>query len=88
MFLINFGFITSIADASLFIYNCAGIVIYFLVYVDDILITGNYHSAVSNFIRLLNNRFSLKDLGLLQHFLGVEVIHNPSGLFLRHIFDV
>ncbi|KAG8381267.1 hypothetical protein BUALT_Bualt06G0104800 [Buddleja alternifolia] len=35
--------------------------------------------------------FSLKDLGMLHQFLGVEVIHTPTGLFLsqhRHIADL
>ncbi|KAK2966557.1 hypothetical protein RJ640_014526 [Escallonia rubra] len=39
----------------------------------------------------LDLRFSLKDLGPLHHFLGVEVIPTPGGLFLsqhRHINDL
>lgn len=58
---------------------------------DDILITGNNNSATSGFIRLLNNNFSLKDLGMLQYFLGAEVIHTSGGIFLCqriHISDV
>lgn len=90
-FLTHCGFKKSLADPSLFIYNTNHIISYFLVYVDDIVLTGNNSSFLSQFISALSNKFSLKDLGMLHHFLGVEVIPTPSGLFLsqhRHIQDV
>lgn len=68
-------------DASLFIYSKNGILGYFLVYVDDLILTGNDNSF-SKFIRDISQRFSVKDLGSLHHFLGVEVIPTPSGLLL------
>ena len=40
-FLFNLGFINSKSDTSLFIYQCRLVTIYFLVYVDDLLVTGN-----------------------------------------------
>ena len=40
-FILNFGFINSKFDTSLFIYQCRSVTIYFLVYVDDLLVTGN-----------------------------------------------
>ena len=40
-FLLSYGFINSKTDTSLFIYNTGGILAYFLVYVDDLLFTGN-----------------------------------------------
>lgn len=46
---------------------------------DDIIVTANNSSAIENF---LANRFSLKDLGNLTYFLGVEVLPHPNGLFL------
>ena len=42
--------------------------LYMLVYVDDIIITGNNPSAISWFITSLSTRFSLKDLGDLSFF--------------------
>lgn len=38
-YLISVGFRNSIADPSLFLYNCKGISYYLLVYVDDIIVT-------------------------------------------------
>ncbi|KAL9997723.1 putative RNA-directed DNA polymerase [Helianthus debilis subsp. tardiflorus] len=81
-FLLHLGFKKSLADPSLFIYNRGGTVCYFLVYVDDIVITGNTDSFVQKVIRSLSDKFSIKDLGMLHHFLGIEVISTVNGLFL------
>ncbi|KAF5445194.1 hypothetical protein F2P56_034261 [Juglans regia] len=69
-------------DSSLFIYNYGSSTCYFLVYVDDLVITGNDPKFVTSIIQQLGARFSLKDLGNLHYFLGVEVIPTPQGLFL------
>ncbi|RVW54104.1 Retrovirus-related Pol polyprotein from transposon RE1 [Vitis vinifera] len=61
-FLLQFGFINSIADTSLFIFNNHGTILYLLVYVDDSIITGNNVEAAQTFIQQLSQRFSLKDL--------------------------
>lgn len=81
-FLLKFGFIRSVADSSLFYFCKDGLTLYFLVYVDDIIVTGNSAAFVATFIRKLADEFSLKDMGPLSHFLGVEVISTPTGLFL------
>ncbi|KAI3694073.1 hypothetical protein L1987_77032 [Smallanthus sonchifolius] len=82
-FLLNRGFHNSRADTSLFIYNHQGILIYLLVYVDDIIITGNNENFINNFTSCLNKEFKIKDLGSLNFFLGLEVHHTKSGLFLN-----
>ena len=51
-------------------------------YVDDIILIGNDVGAVQKFLDLLSQRFSLKDLGTLSYFLGVEVTPHSQGLFL------
>ena len=67
------GFKNSICDSSLFIYLHNNLCIYVLVYVDDIVVTANDDTVLDKFITRLSARFSLKDLGLLSYFLGVEV---------------
>lgn len=47
--------------------------IFFLVYMDDLLVIGHDPTLVSIFLIALSNQFSLKDLGALHYFLGVEV---------------
>ncbi|GFY82736.1 hypothetical protein Acr_02g0009760 [Actinidia rufa] len=84
-------FANSKADTSLFIYNHDGIIAYFLVYVDDFLITGNNGCFLASFIAALSSRFSVKDMGTLHYFLGVEVIPTSTGLFLsqhKYIHDL
>ena len=69
--LLELGFENSRADSSLFIYRKDSIICYFLVYVDDLVITGNNKNFVASIIKKLGDRFSLKDMGLLHFFLGV-----------------
>lgn len=90
-FLVSSGFTNSHADTSLFVFNTSGDLIYLLVYVDDIIITGSNATAVQRFIDLLGNRFSIKDLGDLTYFLGVEVTTTSTGLLLsqrKYITDL
>ncbi|KAM1666313.1 hypothetical protein ACFX1X_045967 [Malus domestica] len=90
-FLLNQGFVNAISDTSLFIFRQDNDVIFLLVYVDDLVLTGNNTSLLSTFIQALANRFSVKDLGNLHYFLGVEVIPTTTGLFLsqhKYIHDL
>jgi hypothetical protein len=81
-FLISHQFVNSKADTSLFIYNHDGIIAYFLVYVDDLLLTGNNGRFLSSFIAALSSCFSVKYMGSLHYFLGVEVLPTSTGLIL------
>lgn len=81
-FLLESGFANSLADASLFILRAGKKTIYTLVYVDDIIVTGNNSSHVLKFIELLSEHFSLKDHGDLSYFLGIEATRSSSGLHL------
>ncbi|CAL9007906.1 unnamed protein product [Prunus brigantina] len=90
-FLLSHGFVNAISDASLFLFKNGTTVIYFLVYVDDFLITCNNSTLVAKFIQLLATRFSVKDLGSLHYFLGVEVLPTATSLFLsqqKYIHDL
>lgn len=82
-YLLTLGFVNSVAGTSLFIKWDGQLVLYVLVYVDDMLITGNNKSAISQLITSLDSRFSLKDLGETKYFPGVEMTRSSSGLHLR-----
>ncbi|KAG7543090.1 Ribonuclease H-like superfamily [Arabidopsis thaliana x Arabidopsis arenosa] len=89
-FLLQAGFTNSLADASLFIYHRQHTFIYVLVYVDDIIITGD-PALVKAFKVALAARFSLKDLGPLSYFLGIEATRTSKGLYLmqrKYITDL
>jgi len=76
------GFHNSKSDSSLFVFHDGSTLAYCLVYVDDLIITGNNSVFVASIIDHLGQKFSIKDLGLLHFFLGVEVIPTAAGLFL------
>jgi len=90
-FLLAAGFKNSYADTSLFVLHTGGNILYLLIYVDDIILTGNNSAHVESFVASLANRFSLKDLGPLSYFLGVEVVPHKHGILLsqrRYILDL
>ena len=75
----------------MFIDNDGSLTLFLLVYVDDILLTGNSTTLFDKFIVSLAQRFSLKDLGALHFFLGVEAFPTANGLFLsqqKYICDL
>ena len=76
------GFTASQADSSLFTYFDGSTILYLLIYVDDILITGNTNAHLSQFITQLGTHFAMKDLGPLHYFLGMEVSRTPSAFYL------
>ena len=85
------GFVGSMSDTSLFLRRVRTYLLLVLIYVDDIIITGNDSRTVTRLIQELDREFSLKDLGLLYYFFGVECHRTPSGLFLsqqKYICDL
>ncbi|KAJ9538392.1 hypothetical protein OSB04_031125 [Centaurea solstitialis] len=80
--LINYLFYPTRKTQHLFILNSPGTLIYLLVYVDDIIITGNNSTVIATIIDRLNALFALKDMGQLHYFLGVEVVHHGAYLVL------
>ncbi|KAG8479467.1 hypothetical protein CXB51_029912 [Gossypium anomalum] len=90
-FILEAKFQASKADSSLFIQNSGSQLIYVLVYVDDIVVTGTNSSAIDKFVTELHDRFSLKDLGRLNYFLRIQVTYSSTGIFLsqqKHIQDL
>ncbi|WVZ67619.1 hypothetical protein U9M48_016671 [Paspalum notatum var. saurae] len=80
--LCELGFKPSKSDASLFIYRKDMTVIFMLIYVDDIIVTGSSDAAVSALLQDLRADFALKDLGELNFFLGMEVKKINDGIML------
>ena len=89
--LIEWGFHSSSSDVSFFIKRSGTDVIFLLVYVDDILITGSNESHIKTTISALNSKFALKDLGAVNYFLGFEAYRDASGIYLtqtKYIHDL
>lgn len=74
------GFQQSKADYSLFTQVCGDSITVVLLYVDDMVITGNNETAISDLKKFLNSCFKIKDLGPLKYFLGIEVARSKAGI--------
>ncbi|RVW88665.1 Retrovirus-related Pol polyprotein from transposon RE1 [Vitis vinifera] len=75
----QFGFSSTKSDQSLFVRftNCSSLFV--LVYVNDIVVTGSSSQEIQELISKLSGLFSLKDLGELSYFLGIEVKKTTDG---------
>ncbi|PKU62800.1 Retrovirus-related Pol polyprotein from transposon TNT 1-94 [Dendrobium catenatum] len=81
-FLREKGFRFSQSDPSLLLFTQTHIRIYLLIYVDDILITGNDPTAIQDLLRVLQSNFALKQLGEVSLFLGIKIQKNDNGYLL------
>ena len=62
-----------------------------LVYVDDIIITGNNNAVTTDIVTKLRNTFPIKDLGRLNYFLGIEIVPTGNDVILsqrNYILDL
>jgi histone deacetylase 1/2 len=76
------GFKSSRADTSLFFFKKGSLIMFVLVYVDDIIVASSIPSATTALLKQLNEEFALKDLGELHYFLGIEVSRVRDGIIL------
>jgi len=72
-------FHSSSVDTSLFIYYHSNVILYLLVYVNDILITGTNTTILYSIIKWLQYVFALKDLGDL----GMQAHCDSTSLHIR-----
>ena len=69
------------SDHTLFVkHSPGGKITILIVYVDDIILTGNYEEEMCNLKKLLAKEFEVKDLGSLKYFLGMEVARSKKGI--------
>jgi histone deacetylase 1/2 len=80
--LVALGFTPSKADTSLFYFNKHGVIVFVLIYVDDIIVASSSSRATTGLLHSLKQDFALKDLGELHYFLGIEVNKVSDGLVL------
>ena len=70
-------------DYSLFISSTPQGNVFILVYVDDILITGDDSQSIINLKNVFQHSFQMKDLGSASYFLGLEISRNSHEYFLN-----
>nr|GEV51137.1 retrovirus-related Pol polyprotein from transposon TNT 1-94 [Tanacetum cinerariifolium] len=79
-FLLFIVFKQSYVDTLLFTLSTNQSFITLLVYVDEKLIKGDNKYLIQNIKQHLNDKFSIKDLGPLHYYLGIEFLRNATGL--------
>lgn len=81
-FLSSTGFKSTYNDPCIFVKITDNGVTFLVVYVDDILITGDDASQISFIKGSLHNKFSIKDMGSASYFLGLEISSTATGYLI------
>jgi len=77
------GYTQSQADHTLFVKrSTSGKRAILIVYVDDIVITGDDTQEIGHLKSCLHTEFKVKDLGQLKYFLGMEIARSGKGIFI------
>jgi len=87
----KYGFKQSNSDHTLFIKHRLSKVTVLIVYVDDMIITGDDEEEIPRLQKELATEFEMKNLGGLKYFLGIEVARSNQGIFLsqrKYVLDV
>lgn len=87
----NFGYKQSNSDHTLFLKHRGGKITALIIYVDDMVVTGDDHGEISSLQQYLASEFEMKHLGDLKYFLGIEVARSKHGIFLsqrKYILDL
>ncbi|GKV15900.1 hypothetical protein SLEP1_g26636 [Rubroshorea leprosula] len=69
-------------DIILFIRKTNHGMVLLLLYVDDMIITGDDISSIHDVKQFLSQKFKMKDLGVLSYFLGLEITSSDDGYLL------
>ena len=69
----KYGFQQSNSDHTLFLKHRVGKITALIVYVDNMIITGDDVEEISRLQEQLSTEFEMKNLGGLKYFLGIEV---------------
>lgn len=79
-FLLEWGFVQSMIDVCLFMYNSKqGSILWLLVWVDDIIHVDNDTGLRERFVAALSQRFPTEDKGALQWILGMRVLRDRKA---------
>ena len=78
----KYGYHQSNSDHTLFLKHRQGKVTTLIVYVDDMIITGDDVEEISRLQKHLATAFEMKNLGGLKYFMGIEVARSQKGIFL------
>ena len=88
----SFGFIQCPDEPCVYKRRSENVVVFLILYVDDILLIGNDVGTLSSVKVWLSNQFDMKDLGEASHILGIKLMRDRQkrmlGLYLRHPISI
>ncbi|KAM0001536.1 putative RNA-directed DNA polymerase [Helianthus debilis subsp. tardiflorus] len=87
----KYGFKQSNSDHTLFLKQRGKLITCLIIYVDDMIVTGNDEEKMKRLKANLFSEFEMKDLGRLKYFLGIEVLRSNRGIFIcqkKYILDL
>ena len=79
-FLLSLSFVRCKSDINFYLKLILGYLMIILLYVDDLLITGNSKKEIASLKDAMNHAFSMTNLGLLSQFLGLEIAQSQHGI--------
>ncbi|RVW13652.1 Retrovirus-related Pol polyprotein from transposon TNT 1-94 [Vitis vinifera] len=88
----GYGFVQCQFDHTLFVKHFPeGKLAIIIVYVDDIILTGDHEEKIDLLKKLLTKEFEIKDLGNLKYFLGMEIARSKKGIAVsqrKYVLDL
>ena len=69
-------------DTTLFVRRSSAGITLILLYVDDMIITGDDSAGIRFLQHFLGQHFEMKDLGTFSYFLGLEVTSSSDGYYI------
>lgn len=82
-FLLSSGWQRSTQDHNLYFFTSGSILVIILLFVDDLLITGNSNAKIDETKKQLKQQYEMKELGPVTRYLGVQIDTLPDGYFLH-----
>eukprot|EP00253_Pinus_taeda_P026028 PITA_26028 len=76
------GFEKCEGEPTLYIKENDGKFLIVVLYVDDVIFTGNDDYLIENFKAVMKEEFEMTDMGLLRYFLGIETEQSGNGIFI------
>ena len=85
------GYSASPSNSALFLCCTNESTILLLLYMDDMIITGDDLSGIQELKDFLSQQFKMKDLGHISYFLGLEITHSTDSFYItqaKYAFDL
>lgn len=76
------GFIVSLNNYSLFYKKIGDLVYIVVVYIDEILVSGDDHKEIQALKSFLHQEFKIKDLGSFHYCLGMAIWREQNGIII------